>query len=168
MNETQTTMNMDDIYRKYSLSLKRFVLSLCHNETLAEDIVAETFYKAIKNIDSFKEGNIFTWLCTIAKNTYLNLITKKETENVSIDDENIPEPVAPDSVENTCIRKETSIDLYRQIQTLEPLERDVIYLRIFADLSYKEIGDVLGKSENWTRVTYFRSKEKLKGQMKDE
>lgn len=159
---------MDEIYRKYALPLKRFVLGLCHNETLAEDIVAETFYKAIKNIDSFKEGNIFTWLCTIAKNTYLNIATKKENGNVSFEDESVPEPASSTSVEEECIKKETSIELYRQIQTLESAERDVIYLRIFANLSFKEIGDVLKKSENWARVTYFRSKEKLKGQMKNE
>ena len=70
-------MNMDDIYRKYALPLKRFVMSLCHNETVAEDVVAETFYKAIKNIDSFKEGNIFTWLCTIAKNTASNFLQSR-------------------------------------------------------------------------------------------
>lgn len=168
MSDEKSQLNMDDIYRKYAIPLKRFVISLCHNETLAEDVVAETFYKAIKNIDSFNEGNIFTWLCTIAKNTYLNIAAKKEYSNVSFEDESVPEPASSASVEDECIKKETSIELYRKIQMLDPTERDVIYLRIFANLSYKEIGDVLGKSENWARVTYFRSKEKLKGQMKNE
>ena len=168
MSDISNQMNMDDIYRKYALPLKRFVMSLCHNETVAEDVVAETFYKAIKNIDSFKDGNIFTWLCTIAKNTYFNIAAKKENGNVSFEDESVPEPASLTSVEDECLKKESSLELYRQIQLLEPTERDVIYLRIFANLSYKEIGDVLKKSENWARVTYFRSKEKLKGQMKNE
>lgn len=157
--------DIDEIYRKYTLPLKRFVMSLCHNETLAEDVVAETFYRAIKNIDSFKEGNIFTWLCTIAKNIFLNTVSRKENGNVSLDDENVTEPASPDSIEEAYIKKEEKMELYRQLQTLEPVERDVVYLRIFAELSYKEIGDILHKSENWTRVTYFRCKEKLKQRM---
>lgn len=168
MSSAAEARNMDDIYRQYAIPLKKFVMTMCHNETIAEDIVAETFYKAIKNIDSFKEGNIFTWLCTIAKNTYFNQVKKKENENYSLDDENMPEPVAKDSVEDQCMDKESRLDLYRNMQKLEPLERDVIYMRIFAGLSYKEIGDVIGKTETWTRVTYFRSKEKLKGQMRYE
>lgn len=168
MNDSSGQQNMDEIYRKYAIPLKRFVMSLCHNETVAEDVTAETFYRAIKNIDSFKEGNIFTWLCTIAKNTYFNMTKRKENENASLDDENIPEPASPDSVEETCIKKESNIEMYRQIQTLEASERDVVYLRIFAGLSYKEIGDILNKSESYARVTYFRCKEKLKGRMKNE
>lgn len=168
LSDMVNQMNMDEIYRKYAIPLKRFVMSLCHNETIAEDVVADTFYKAIKNIDSFKEGNIFTWLCTIAKNTYLNYLKKKDSENISLDGEDIPEPAAPSSVEEECVKKETRIELYREIQKLEPMERDVIYLRIFAGLSYKEIGDILQKSESYVRVTYFRCKEKLKGQMRDE
>lgn len=168
MNDTAGQQNMDEIYRKYALPLKRYVYSLCHNETTAEDVTAEAFYRAIKNIDSFKEGNIFTWLCTIAKNIYFNMVKKKENENVSLDDENMPEPASPDSVEEQCLKKETSIEMYRQIQALEASERDVVYLRIFAGLSYKEIGDILNKSESYVRVTYFRCKEKLKGRMKNE
>lgn len=168
MRDHDEIMDMDDVYRRYALPLKKYVMTMSHDETLSEDIVAETFYKAIKSIDSFVEGNIFTWLCTIAKNTFYNHVSKKDNSNISLEDESLPEPVASVSVEDQVLEKSERMELYRRLQTLEPLERDVIHLRIFANLSYKEIGDIIGKTETWTRVTYFRCKEKLKGQLKNE
>lgn len=168
MNESTNQMNMEEIYRKYAVPLKHFVMGYCHNEDVAEDVVADTFYKAIKNIDSFKDGNIFNWLCTIAKNTFLNMAQKKDNNKMSLDDETVAEPAAPESVEEKVVSHESRMELYKAIQNLEPLEREVVYLRIFADLSYRDIGEVIQKSENWTRVTYFRCKEKLKGMMKNE
>lgn len=160
MNEFEK--DMDAIYRRYATPLKRFIIGMCHDEDLADDIVADTFYKAIKNIDSFKEGNIFTWLCSIAKNTLLNSLKRKDSQNISLYDESFTEPASPDRVEDDVIRKESRIEVYKLMQTLEPAERDVMYLRIFGELSYGEIGEILGRTENWTRVTFFRSKEKLK------
>lgn len=154
--------DMEAIYRRYATPLKHFIVSMCHDDFMADDIVAETFYKAIKNIDSFSGGNMFTWLCTIAKNTLLNQLSRKESQNLSIDDEDFSEPAAPGSVEDSLVQKESRIELYKLLQTLEPNERDVMYLRIFGELSYSEIGDILGRTENWSRVTYFRCKEKLK------
>ena len=69
--------DIEKIYTDYAVPLKKYVLSLCGNPTVADDITAETFFKAIKNIDSFKGGKIFTWLCAIAKNTYFDYIGKK-------------------------------------------------------------------------------------------
>lgn len=160
MNELEK--DMDAIYRRYATPLKRFIFGMCHDEDLADDVIADTFYKAIKNIDSFKEGNIFTWLCSIAKNTLLNSLKRKESQNISLEDESFAEPASPDRVEDEVINKESRIELYKLMQTLDPVERDVMYLRIFGELSYGEIGEVLGRTENWTRVTFFRSKEKLK------
>ena len=82
-----SNVDMDSIYRQYALPLKKFVCSMCYDSTLADDIVSETFYRAIKSIDSFYGGNIFTWLCTIAKNIYFNHTKKKESQNLSLDDE---------------------------------------------------------------------------------
>lgn len=161
-NAPSEEVDMDSVYRKYSLSLKKYVFGMCRNETLADDIVSETFYRAIKNIDSFRGGNIFTWLCEIAKNTYFNHLKKKENQNVSLDAAECIEPVSPKQVEDEVMTKAQNLELYRNLQKLDGTERDVVYMRMFADLSFKEIGEVLGKSENWARVTYFRSREKLK------
>lgn len=166
---TSSNVDMDSIYRQYALPLKKYVCSMCYDSTLADDIVSETFYRAIKSIDSYYGGNIFTWLCTIAKNIYFNHTKKKETQNLSLDDtEQTAEPVSSEKTEDVVLQKESSMELFKNMQLLEGLEREVIYLRIFADLSFANIGDVLGKSENWARVTFFRSKEKLRRRMKNE
>ena len=167
-NEYSGELNMDSIYREYALPLKKFIIGICNDQELAEDIVAETFYRAIKNIDSFYGGNIFTWLCTIAKNIFFNHVKKKETQNVSLEAQEMVEPASKERVEDDIIQKERNMDLYKNMQFLDSQEREVIYLRIFADLSFKDIGEVLGKSENWSRVTFFRSKEKLKRRMSNE
>lgn len=161
-------INMDTIYRQYSLPLKKFIYGMCNDSELADDIVSETFYRAIKNIDSFYGGNIFTWLCTIAKNIFFNHVKKKESQNVSLEAQENFEPASSEKVEDEIIQKDRNMDLYKNMQYLDSQDREVIYLRIFADLSFKDIGEVLGKSENWARVTFFRSKEKLKRRMSNE
>lgn len=163
------SMEIQKMYQDYAIPVKRYVLSLCRNESISEDIVADTFCKAIKNIDSFQGGKILTWLCTIARNTYLDYIKKKEYANLPLSDEMehqiLDKQILP---EQAMIQKEEKTQLYRLIQRLGPEEKDVVYLRIFAELSFKEIGSILGKSENWARVIFYRSKNKLKGWIEDE
>ena len=75
--------------------------------------------------------------------------------------EGAPEPAAP-SAEDGLLEQERRLSLLRQIHQLPELQREVVYLRAFGNLSFREIGDVLGKTENWARVTFYRSKEKLR------
>ena len=160
--------DMEEIYRKYCIPLKKFVLTLCHNDVLADDIVSETFYKAIVNIDSFSGGNLYAWLCTIAKNTYFNYLKKKENMNISLDDREYLEVNTSSSTEEKFIEREEKRELRECIESLSEAEKEVVKLRTYSGLSFKEIGTVLHKSENWARVTYYRSKEKLKGMMDNE
>lgn len=166
-------INMEEVYRTYVIPVKRYVMNLCGNSAMADDITADTFYKAIQHIDQFHGGRIFTWLCAIARNTWLDAIKRKEYANISITDELLEQRTEEQlsehlSLEETCVRKDERLGLYRHLQNLDGEARDVVYLRIFAELSFREIGTVLDKSENWARVTFYRSKEKLKGWMKDE
>ncbi len=158
--------DMDMIFRKYALPLKKYAMTLCHDSFLADDLVADTFYKAITHIDTFHGGNIFTWLCAIAKNQFLNHVKKKETQNVSLDAEDTFTEIASEGTPlGDVMQKEQKMELFTKMQTLSSQDREVVYLRTFADLSFKEIGEVLKKSENWARVTFFRAKAKLKKTM---
>ncbi len=159
--------DLEDVYRQYAVPVKRYVLSLCGDHALADDITAETFYRAVLHIDEFREGKLFTWLCAIARNVWLDVVKRKDNQNQPISDE--MESQLHDSTktpEECCVQKDDHLRLYQQIQRLDGDAKDVVYLRIFGELSFKEIGSILGKSENWARVTFYRSKEKLKQEMK--
>ena len=73
-----------------------------------------------------------------------------------------------ENVEELFLRKNDRVNLYKQIQKLDAQMKDVVYLRIFGEFSFKEIGQICGKSENWARVNFYRSKNKLKGWMNHE
>ena len=165
---TTSTREMEEIYLKYCIPLKKYAVSICHNQDLADDIVSETFFRAIKNFDSFTGGNLFAWLCTIARNIYFNHLKRKDNTNASIDDENFMEVAGNTDVEAEVIKREEQKKLAECIDSLADIEKEVVKLRVNAGLSFKEIGDVLHKSENWAIVTFYRSKEKLKGMMNNE
>lgn len=161
--------DIEEMYRKYAIPVKRYVLSLCKDSTLADDITAETFYKAINHIDHFKEGKLLTWLCAIARHTYFDYVKKKEYSNIPISSEMESNLInTKDTLEEKYIRKDEKIQLYRMIYRLDEQQKDVVYLRIFGELSFKEIGEILGKSENWARVNFYRSKNRIKEWIENE
>ena len=160
---------IEEMYNRYVKQLKLYLLGLCGNNDLADDIAAETFLKAIKNIEKFQGGNMLTWLCTIGKRTYFDYLKKKENANLSLTDDLAAGMAAAEPLpEQAFIEKDQRIRLYRLVGRLEPEAREVVYLRMFTDLSFREIGQVLEKSENWARVIFYRSKIKLKEMIEDE
>ncbi|MGI6097779.1 MAG: RNA polymerase sigma factor [Dethiobacteria bacterium] len=68
---------------------------------------------------------------------------------------------AKEHVEEEILLKESKIELYRRLQNLNEKTREVIYLRLTGDLSFREIGDILNRTETWARVTFYRGKQKL-------
>ncbi len=169
MNKIKNDMLIEEIYRRYLNPVKYYVLSMCGNETVAEDITAETFLKALKNIEKFKSGNIFTWLCTIAKNTYFDYASKKERSAVPLTDEMLQAVTdSSPSPESEAVTRDEKLALYRALHHLAPEEREIVYLKMFTELTFKEIGAILGTSENRARVVFYRSKNKLKGLISNE
>lgn len=154
---------MDEIYKKYSRIIYNYLLGITHNSDLAEELMQETFYSATKNIHKFrKECSIKVWLCEIAKNKWKNKIKKDKGKIFNGSIENIDEFIYDDTFEDSIIAKEEIIELYKKIHTLDETTREVIYLRIKAELSFKDIGIILNKSEEWARVVFYRGKIKLK------
>lgn len=153
--------DMNQIYEKYADVVYGFILRMCHDENLAEDILQDTFLKAIEKINTFDQKcKLTTWLCQIAKNTYfdyLRKITKCEEvlldETLTCDRNNLPEDVA--------ISKENKQEILSLIHKLQEPYKEVFLLRFYAELSFKEIARIFGKSEVWGRVTYLRSKDML-------
>ena len=132
-------------------------MSLVGDENLAEELTQETFYQAIRTCDKYDEScKVSTWLCGIAKNVLLTY-RRKNRQHDNVDDAEIPVK----SAENEAISSMGKVELLKKIHGLSEPYREILYLRIFGGLSFKEIGDIQGKSENWARVTFYRGKEKL-------
>lgn len=160
---------MEEIYKEYSKIVYSYLISLTNNPEIAEELMQETFYSAVKNINKYRgEASLKTWLCRIAKNKWLDYLKKiKQTNETGIDE--IEEKfLLVNSFEEEFSNKEAVLDLYKKIHKLDEKTREVIYLRIRADLSFKEIGIIMGQSEQWARVTFYRAKVKLKEEFENE
>ena len=155
-----------EIYEKYSTDLYSFIIKLCGNEQLAKDIMQDTMLRAFTHFDQYNgKCNIKTWLCTIAKNVYFDHLRKSESRNTSLD---TAENAAVDSFEQSLTDSDTAIRIHHLLHELDEPYREVLLLRIFAELKFSDIGSVFGKSEKWAGVTYYRGKQKLIELMKKE
>lgn len=160
---------MEEVYIKYSKLIYRYLYSLSNNRDLSEELMQETFYCAIKNIDSFKnECNIYSWLCQIAKNKWINYQAKNSKMEMLNFDDSIENLLTENFVEDTIMSQNEQTELHKKIQTLDSISREVIYLRINGELPFKEIGKILNKSEVLTRTIFYRAKFKLKERFKNE
>ena len=152
--------DMHQIYRQHAQTVYKFLLAQCQNADLAEDLTQETFYQAIRSIDRFDGScKLSVWLCQIAKHLWYQHLRKTKREAPV--PEQPPEVPAP-SAEEGLLAQENRLELLKQIHALPEVQREVVYLRAFGNLSFREIGDVLGKTETWARVTFYRGKEQLR------
>ena len=155
--------SMDEIYQEYAQTVYKYLISKTHNEDLAEELTQETFCQAIKSIGRFDgKSKVSTWLCGIAKNLYLAYL-RKHPAHEDIDEVD----VSVDSAEKEALENLGKVELLKKLHDLEEPYREVTYLRAFGGLSCAEIGEVLGKSENWARVTFYRGKEKLRKEVQE-
>lgn len=152
--------DMDAVYRAHAQTVYKFLLAQCHDPDLSEELTQETFYQAVRSIGRFDGScKLSVWLCQIAKHLWYQHLRKHKRDPVPL--ESTLETSVP-SAEDGVLEQEGRLSLLRQIHQLPELQREVVYLRAFGNLSFREIGDVLGKTENWARVTFYRSKEKLR------
>lgn len=159
---------MEEIYKKYSIRVYRYLYSLTQNHELSEELMQETFCSAIKGINNFRgECSIFSWLCGIAKNKWKNYQIKNNKVQLIEFDDCIEHYIINDIEEQIQTKSEIE-KLKKEIHKLSEISKTVIYLRINGDLSFKEIGKILNKSEIWARITFYRAKNKLKERLKYE
>ena len=141
----------------------KYIFCLTKNEDITEEIVQDTFLEAVKRIKDFKgECKISTWLCQIAKYKWYQK-SKKRKKNKEISLENMEDSLILDNcIEDDLCKKEDKLELFKRIQTLDEITRDVMYLRILGNLDYQEIAEIMGKTANWARVIFFRGKQMRK------
>ena len=154
--------NIETIYQEYFETVNKYLFCLTHNNDISEELTQETFYKAVKKINTYKgECKISVWLCQIAKNLWYDKC-RKDKKIANMSEEDLLNLQVQETLEEQIISNEEKMTLYKKMQNLDEKTREVIYLRITGELSFKEIGIILNKTENWARVTFYRGKNKLK------
>ena len=159
-------MDKPDIsFEVYYEDVLRFLRGLSRDEYLAEELTQETFYRAIKSIHTFRgDSDLRIWLCSIAKNLFFthqqkqSRITPKET----FDHYEAEEKLFVKMIED----KETALRIHKVLHDLKEPYKEIFSLRIFGELSFKEIADLFHKSEHWACVTYHRAKELIRQELK--
>ena len=152
--------DMDAVYRRHARTVYKFLLSQCHDPHLAEELTQETFYQAVRSADRFDGScKVSVWLCQIARHLWYQHLRKADRKAELPEEAALPR--VPSAEEET-LGSAGQLELLRRIHALPEPGREVVYLRAFGGLSFREIGDVLGKTETWARVTFYRGKERLK------
>ena len=153
--------DIKQIYEQYFETVNKYLFCLTHDNDISEELTQETFYKAVQKINTYKgKCKMSVWLCQIAKNLWYDQCRKnKKIINI---EENLFDVQSPETPESQVILNDEKISLYKKMQKLDEKTREVIYLRITGELSFKEIATILDKTENWARITFYRGKNKLK------
>ena len=148
-----------EIYSLYFQDVYKYVLALSRDPSLAEEITQEAFFKALKSLDSFQgQCKLYVWLCQIAKNTDLSYLKKhKEPEK---------EETLTSSLEEMMLDKESAFLIHQALHNLPEPYKEVFSLRVLGELSFRQIGLLFGKTENWARVTYHRARLTIKEELK--
>ena len=156
-------MEFEKIYSTYFNDVFRYIRRLSGNEHIAEEITVDTFFKAMNSIDSFRgDCDISVWLCQIAKNSYLSYL-KKSGRIDNIEDAELLNIADPnETVEEKFVRHDEAVQIQKVLHDIPDPYKEVFMWRVFAELSFKQIGQIFGKSENWACVTYHRARNKIK------
>lgn len=153
--------NFNEIYEFYNKKIYKYLLYICKDEILAEELLQETFFQAFKGINKFRgDSSINTWLMAIAKNCYYqNLRKNNKGGRATLEElDGLSDLSTP---ENIYEEKIGTLNIYESIDRLQEPYRQVMILRVIEEMSFKEIGEKLMKNETWARVTFHRGKAKL-------
>ena len=150
---------IDEIYQKNAAMIYKYLCGLSHDTQLAEELTQETFFQAIKGIDKFRgDCKVSVWLCQIAKNLWYKELEKRSRHKTVELDDTMP---SGENIESKCLNRLEKVEVFRLIHNLDDVTREVVHLRLTGELQFSEIASIMGKTENWARVTYYRGKQKL-------
>ena len=159
---------ISEYYEQHGQLVSRYLLRLCGDAALAEELTQETFYQAIRTVGRLRgECKPSVWLCQIARHCWYKHLDKARRSGITVEpDENIPldEPLPDDK----AVAADEKLRVYEAMRKLRGEAREVMYLRILGELSFAEIAHVMDKTETWARVTYFRAKKRLQEELSNE
>ena len=161
-----TNEEFEKIYGVYFRDVYYYILSLCGDKFISEDITSETFLKAIKAIDTFRgDTSVRVWLCQIAKNEYFSLLRKDKRIDFMENVEELKRLELDKSLEKDIIDNDETSRINKMILLLDEPYGEIFKLRFYGELSFKQIGDLFGKTDNWACVTYHRARKKLQKEL---
>ena len=149
----------EKLYEAFYMKVFSFVMTLTGDRNDAMDITQETFLRAISSSKGFRgESECYTWLCAIAKNLFVD-----EKRHDSRHADNPPEDRADTkaNIEKSLADSESALRIHRILHELEEPYKEVFQLRVFGELSFRQIGSIFGKTETWARVTHHRARLKI-------
>lgn len=153
--------SMEEIYQQHAQTVFKYLMTLTHDVLTAEELTQETFYQAIRSIERFDQScKVTTWLCAVARNQFL-AYQRKHPVMEELDTMEHMYSYVP-SAEQEAFEKVGRIEIMKKLHTCPEPYREIIYLRLFGNLSFHEIGEIFGKTENWARVSFYRGKERLR------
>lgn len=153
---------MEELYLNYAKTVHKYLICLTNDVNISEDLTQETFYQASKTIKNFKgECKVSVWLCQIAKYSWYKHLEKNKKYNCDSYEDISFEIVGYQNLELDLLKNEDKMELFKKIHLLDSQSKEIIFLRISGELSFREIGDIFNKSENWARVSFYRAKQKL-------
>lgn len=161
------TTDIEQMYAEYFQPVYAFVLSLSQDAAFAEEITQDTFFKAMKKIDSFRgECKMSGWLCQIAKNSYFSYLRQQKRQAPAIDSGYyVP---SGETLEATLADKEQAFRIHQALHQLGEPYKEVFTLRVFGELPFAQISLLFEKTESWARVTFHRAKQQLIAKLEEE
>ncbi len=160
--------DFEQLYNTYFSDVYKYILRLSGSEHIAEEITSDTFFKAMKSIDSFRgDCEVRVWLCQIAKNSYYSHV-KRSNKTAPIDEATSREiPDISQSVADKCAERDEVERIQRILHDVEAPYKEVFMWRVYAELSFRQIAAIFGKTENWACVTYHRARKKIIERLED-
>lgn len=161
---------LEQLFSDYSTDIYRYLFSLCRDASLSEDLTSEVFLEVVKSLAGFRgESDVKTWLFSIARHRWYKYLQKKKRTIAAEELESIIGEKPPDyrSAEDRYLDRELVRRIYALIDEERETVRKVALMRIDG-YSFYEIGKAVGISESSARVVFFRTKEKIREQLKRE
>ena len=167
--EKKEPMNIEELYRTYFDIVYRYIRSVSRDGSLAEEVTQETFFKALKKADQFRgDCDVRVWLCQIAKNTLYDHLKKQKKQLLGDEKLEKIESAGGELLEEKLAQRSQAMEIHKVLHRLSEPYKEVFSLRVFGELSFREIGMLFGKSENWARVTYYRARVKIREELEHE
>jgi len=155
-------------YERKILAFIFHMLKSSNMESMAEDICAETFYKAYRSLQTFREveASFSTWLYTIARNTVLSELRKHKAGKISLEQSGYTPVASYETLPEQMILRNEKVSMVRDaINNLPEKQRSALILREYDQLDYQEIAGILGQTVSSVKSLLFRARASVKAQL---